>query len=386
MKRIGVVGLGKLGLPLSLVFAKAGFDVVGIDVNPERIKQIHSYRERECFEPYVSEYLTKYSGHLTLSEDYNLLKSAFTVIVITQTPSLPSGKFDTTYVEAAVQTVHKVNSRLPIIVSSNINLGTIDRLRQIHSRICYNPEFIAQGKIIRDFENPKFVVVGAYTKADADLVTKLWRTVHNKPTYATTPIEAEVIKLSLNVSYSLGITFANVIGELCEKFDANPNVVLNILYQDRRDYKSGLGFGGPCFPKDVDCLKETCFLKDVHSGLKLANLMIDLNKYTVDKWFHEICRRNKNHIAVLGVAYKSGVPYVYDSQPLEIATQLMNEGYTLHIYDEMAEEDAKQVLTHPNVQFHKSLEDCVEDAEVVFIGTPNYADVETDKPIINPWK
>lgn len=383
---LGIVGQGKLGLPLSLVFAHAGFKVVGIDLSKERIKQILTFLEKESAEPNVSQYLRRHRDNAEFSTDYAKLEHAAIVVVITQTPSLPSGRFDVTYVKKAVQQVHEVNENALIVVSSNINIGTIDTLKQIHRRICYNPEFVKQGSIIHDFENPKFVVIGAYRKEDGKLLADTWRRVHSKPIHIVEPVEAEIIKLSLNFSYCLGITFANMIGELCEEFKAHSSMILDIIYQDRRNYTPGLGYGGPCFPRDVNCFEAICQLNDVESGCRLAQLLERLNVETVERYVEEIKSVAENAVAVLGVAYKPGVPYIYESQALKIAQELCKQGYQVHIYDPPAEENARQVLNSKQAVMHDSLDECVAIADAVFIGTSNYKNTKTEKPTINPWK
>jgi len=365
-----------------LVFAKAGFEVYGVDINEERIKEIKTFFSK-CPEPKVTEYLQKYAN-FKLSTDYQVLRDVPTVIVITQTPSLTDGHFDISYVERAVQNIHSINKEALIAVSSNINIGSIDKLSKIHKRICYNPEFIAQGTIIRDFENPKFVLVGAYTKEDGEQIANIWRKIHDKPIYIVKPVEAEIIKLSSNVSFTLGITFANMIGELCEKFNADSNKVLDIVYQDRRNYQAGLGFMGPCFPRDVNCFKATALENSIKSAYKFASLLKELNDYIVEKCIQKIKSFGKKKIGILGVAYKPNVPYVYESQPLKIAEELLTAGYEIYIYDMLAQENAKQVLG--NVHFCPSIKECIDKAEIIFIGTKNYSNIKTDKPVINPWK
>jgi UDPglucose 6-dehydrogenase len=379
--KIGVVGLGKLGLPLSLVFAKAGFEVYGVDVNEQRIKEIRSFFLK-CQEPKVAEYLQKYTN-FEFSTDYQLLCDVPMVNVITQTPSLPNGYFDMLFVREAVEQIHEMNEDALIIVSSNVNIGTVDRLSKTHGRICYNPEFIAQGTIIHDFENPRFVVVGAYKKDDGMQVSEVWKKVHDKPIHIVKPIEAEIIKLSLNFSYSLGITFANMIGELCEKFSVNSCKLLDVIYQDRRNYKAGLGFGGPCFPKDVDCFRSTCKDESIKSGYRIADLLSNLNDYTIDKYVREIKSYNKRRIGVLGVAYKPNVPYTYNSQSISIIQRLETKDCEIYVYDPLAQEEAQLILR--NAHYCTSKEECIERADVLFIGTPNFSNIDTSKPIINPW-
>ena len=382
--KIGIIGLGKLGLPLAATFCKK-FKVCGVDISRERIEQI--LRRDRFFEPKLNEYLDKYGDNLKVSTDYNILRGCDVVFIITQTPSLPSGKFDLKYVELALRKLHEVNPNCLAVVSSTINIGDIDKLSNIHERICYNPEFIRQGSIIPDFEKPKFILIGTYNIEDGELVANIWKKVLEKqvPIHIVKPIEAEIIKLSLNVSFTLGITFANMIGELCEKYGANASMVLDIIYQDRRNYKPGLGFMGPCFCRDVECFKATCASSNAKMGEKFAKLLSELNKYIVEKYLNEIKSFNKKKVGILGVAYKPNVPYVYESQPLKIAQKLMEEEYEVYIYDPFAEEEARKVLQSNNVKFCETLEECIDKADVIFIGTANYSNIKINRPKINPW-
>jgi UDPglucose 6-dehydrogenase len=238
--------------------------------------------------------------------------------------------------------------------------------------------------VIDGFENPKFVVIGAYKNEDAETVSTLWRKVHNKPIYLVKPIEAEIIKLSINFNCSLGITFANVIGELCEKFNADSDKILDVIYKDRRDYKSGLGFSGACFPRDVNCFRAIGIEKKAESVSKMSDTLNDLNDYVVRKYLREIKSYKEKKTGILGVSFKPNVPYIYESQPLKIAEELIEDGYQVYIYDNLAEENAKKVL--PKAIFCSSVEKCLNEVGVIFVGTPNYSNVLSNKPLIDPWK
>jgi nucleotide sugar dehydrogenase len=382
-RNIGVVGLGKLGICLAVLFSKH-FRVFGVDVSKERIKQITGHEK--IYEPKVNEYLERYGKNLVASTSYDVLADCDVVFIITQTPSLPSGKFDVQYVSSALSELHKVNPDCLTVISSTTNIGDVDKLKSIHQRIAYNPEFIKQGSIVNDFENPRFVVIGAYEKNDGEKTATIWKQIHNKPIYLVKPIEAEIIKLALNVSYTLGITFANIIGEFCEKFNADPNSVLEVVYQDRRDYKPGLGYAGPCFPRDVGVFMATSLEESIVDAYKFGSLLRELNDHVVEKYLVRTRKLNKRRIGILGVAYKPNVPYIYESQALMIAQRLLDEDYDVYIYDRLAEKDAKQALRGSKARFCSSVEECINLSEVIFIGTPNYSNVKANKPIVNPWK
>jgi len=380
--KIGVIGLGKLGLPLAALLSKY-FKVYGVDICEQRINQV--YNREKFFEPHLNEYLEIYGSNLTVSKDYSILEKCDVTFILTQTPSLPSGKFDLQYVESALKELHEINPYCLCVVSSTINIGDTEKLRWIHPRTAYNPEFIRQGSIIHDFLNPKFVLIGAYTEKDGLKIANIWRTLHSKPIYIVKPIEAEIIKLGLNFSFTLAITFANVIGEVCEAFNADPNIVLEIIYKDRRNYKPGLGASGPCFPRDIACFNQTCIENNLQLGNLLAAAVETLNHLTIEKYVQKILETKKKKIGILGVAYKAGVPYIYESQAIEIAKKLVNKKRELYVYDELAESDARKVLTNKRVHFCDSITEVIEKSEVLFIGTPNHKNIKTDKPIINPW-
>jgi UDPglucose 6-dehydrogenase len=382
LMKLGMIGLGKIGLPLAILMSKY-FSFSGVDIDEDRINQIN--QRKKFFEPHLNEYLEKYGDNLIVSTDYTILEDCEVVFILTQSPSLDSGKFDSNYVKSALESLNKVNPECLAVISSTINIGDMIELRKIHPRLAYNPEFIRQGTIIRDFEFPKFVLIGAYEQEDYEKIAKIWSTITERPIYLVKPVEAEVIKLSSNLSFTLGITFANIIGELCDKFDADSNRVLEIIYKDRRDYKAGLGYSGPCFPRDVKCFGAICKEDDILSGYHFAQSLSTLNELTIQRAIKEILLHGSKSIGILGVSYKPNVPYIWGSQPISIAQNLLEQGYEINIYDPIAEENAKKVL-RGNIHFYHELEECIKKSEVIFIGTPDYSNIKTSKKIVNFWR
>jgi len=158
------------------------------------------------------------------------------------------------------------------------------------------------------------------------------------------------------------------------------------MYKDRRNYKPGLGAAGPCLPRDLSCFNQTCNEKGLRLGSLLAAAVGTINHLIVDKYVQKIMSYGKKKIGILGVAYKAGVPYIYESQAIEIAKKLLKKKCELYIYDELAEEEARKILTDRRVNFCNTITEVMEKSEIVFIGTPNYKNTRTDKPIVNPWK
>jgi UDPglucose 6-dehydrogenase len=385
---IGLVGLGKLGLPLALVFCKAGFEVRGVDVSNKRVESIN--QKMKFSEPQVNDYLEKYGEKLNVSTNYQTLHNVSTIFVVAQTPSLKNGKFNITFVKSAVKDIHKVSPKALIVVSSTVNIGNLNKLVKIHKRIAYNPEFIAQGSIIKDFENPKFTLIGAYEEKDGEEVANIWKKIHDKSVFIVKPIEAEIIKLCLNVSFTIGITYANIIGELCEKFGADSDNILDIIYTDVRRYKSGLGFGGPCFPRDTTCLGAICSTVGVKSGYELTKLLNRLNETTVERYVKKILEQKPKNVAFIGVAYKRGVGLTDESQPIKIIKRLsvINSKVRVFVYDKLVEERTDKELLNM-ISFCKSLQEAVDNADIIFIGVPDSSlsnDMFKNKKIIDPWR
>jgi len=165
-------------------------------------------------------------------------------------------------------------------------------------------------------------------------------------------------------------------------------VVLNRIYEVRRKYKSGLGFGGPCFTRDVKCFERTC--REVHAelGVALAGAIDDINeRVTVRKYAERIISFNKLNVGVLGLAFKSGVPYVYESQAIKVIRFLQRYDNRLrfYVYDALAMDEARKVLD--NVVFCGSVEEVLGQAEVVFIGTKECCSLAEagGKPCVDPW-
>lgn len=186
------------------------------------------------------------------------------------------------------------------------------------------------------------------------------------------PVEAEIIKLSLNVSLTLGITFANIIGELCEKFGANADTVMRAIHKDMRKYRTGLGFGGPCFPRETTCLGAICSTVRVESGFELSDLLNRLNEATVERYARKILDGKPKNVTFIGVAYKGGVGLIDESQAIKILKRVLtlNPEWNVSVYDRLAEERAKKEIPS-TVSFCKSLQEATDKAEVIFIGVPD---------------
>ena len=388
--KIGVVGLGKLGLPLALVFAKAGFEVIGLETSRKRLKEI--WDNKLVSEPKVNDYYANERSMSYQTNDYQQICECDVIFVVVQTPSLPNNIFDVSHVEAAVKAIHKVNSDCLIVISSTVPPKTCDRLTKIHGRIAYNPEFIRQGSIIDDFENPKFVMIGAYNKDEAGVVMNIWRKVSWMKVYWLKPLEAEIAKLALNVSFCKDITFANVVGEFCESMGANSKAVMDVVNLDRRNYQAGLGYGGVCFPRDTKCFQALAPQRG--NAFEFIEVLESCNSTTIYDYASKTYFGAKGGIAVIGLTYKRGVPILEESQGLMVLKNIMYnmESFVIrrplkvYAYDEGLLEVYDQIRLK-GVCYCDSLKEALEDADTVFFGLPIKAPLKLlkGKRVIDPW-
>jgi len=242
--------------------------------------------------------------------------------------------------------------------------------------LCYNPEFIALGSVIRDFLNPDFVLIGESDPKSGELLSEIYTKIcENKPRIARMNIaNAELTKIALNSYVTMKISFANTLAEICERLPGgNVDVVTSALGLDQRIgpkyIKGGLGFGGPCFPRDNKAF--SFFAKQLSCNAKLAEASDLVNEKQV-KRIVEIVEKeieSDGKIAVLGLTYKPDTNIVEASQAIDIARALAERGYSVTIYDPLGIKNAKELLGN-KVEYSKSSQHCLKDAQICIIATP----------------
>lgn len=398
MKNISVIGLGKLGLCTAAVFASKGFKVIGVDVDIDKIEKINKGIS-PIDETNLPALIKKAGKNLraTLSYKEAILNSDVSFIVIA-TPSLADGSFSNEYLERAV---HKIGEVLKekkgyhlVTVTSTVMPQTIETVVKFilentsgkkcgtHFGVAYNPEFIALGSVIHDFLNPDFLLIGEMNKKDGDLLEEIYRkTCENKPQFARMSLlNAEITKISINCYITTKITFANSLATICEKIKgADAYVVTSALGMDSRIgsryIRPGLGFGGPCFPRDN--IAFAAFARRVETKAKLAEMVDEVNSdqvmrivARVNNLFFESGKTKKNSkIGMLGLSYKPNTHIIEDSQALNIAQLLVNEGYRVTVYDPQAMDGARGVLGD-TVNYARNILECLKGADVGIIAVP----------------
>ncbi len=359
--KASVVGIGRLGLCFSLTLEKAGYSVVGYDINEPYIESVNN-KTFNSFEPGVNEALKKSKNFIATTVAADILKTDM-VFVTVRTDSELDGKYDVSQVESVVKTLLTLGQLLEqkhLVICSNVNPGysdTIaDRLRPLNWKVSYNPETIAQGTILHNQANPDCVYIGAEEDYLADEIEEAYiRMCNNNPTiHRMSRISAELTKVSMNCFLSTKIAYANMVGDLAKRLGADHEQVLHAIGSDSRIgnkfFRYGHGFGGPCFPRDtrafIRCAQEADACFDIVQAANEAN----------KKHLTEMIR-NTAAATPIGepikpeyVTYKPGVVILENSEQLLWAIGLAKQGYKVVISD--SEEVKKQLKEKYGDLFH----------------------------------
>ena len=400
---ISFIGLGKLGLCSAACFASKGHHVIGVDSNEQHVDALKRGR-CPIDETDLPVFLDgcRQGMEFTLDYDHAVRSSDMTMINV-PTPSNADGRFSNAYIDAVLDRIApalkaKTDFHVVVIIST-VMPTTCERvfkpkLEKLTGKVCgrdfglvYNPEFIALGSVIHDFLHPDMLLIGSSDERSAQAVKDLYvSTVENHPHYALMNLtNAEITKLSLNCYVTMKISFANELAALCENIpDANVDLVTSALGADtrvgHRYLKGGLGFGGPCFPRDNLAFQRCA--EDAGGQAHLSPRVVKVNGEIVNRLFAMIGEhaRSGSTVALLGLSYKPGTHIVEESQPVMLAQTLLDAGYVVRMHDPKAAESAAEVLQGRGTYCEDPYE-AVRDASVVVMLTswPEYGDLEIDR-------
>jgi UDPglucose 6-dehydrogenase len=394
MKAVSVFGIGKLGFPIVACFASKGYRVIGYDVNPATVKAVNE-RKPGIFEPGLNELLKK-AGDLSATDDYEyaVANSEISFIVV-PTPSLPDGSFTTQYVEAAAGKIaaglkNKKAYHIVVLTSTVLPGGTEGKVKPLLEKtsgkkcgrdfgLCYSPEFIALGSVIRNFLNPDVILIGESDSKAGQLLEEVYQSVcENKPPVVRTSLRsAELAKISLNAYITMKISFANVIAELCEHLpEGDAEAVTRMLGYDTRigkKYLSGaLAYGGPCFPRDNKAF--AFFARQLGCEARLAEATDRENEHQNERIVALVKEKVGNvrgmRIAMLGLTYKPDTDVTEESAAVKIADALIKAGAILAVYDPAGMGNARRVLGVKDINYAGSAIECLKGADFCILATP----------------
>ena len=343
--KIAILGTGYVGTANAVGFAELGCDVVGFDVDKCRIAGLRlgipPYREDGLGEP-LARHL--HNGRLTFVTDLAAaVTDAAFVIIAVGTPSNADGSADLSYLEAAIESLRQLPSDGPkiVVLRSTVPAGTSDRIAaQLpgHYQLLFCPEFLREGSAVWDFMHPDRTIIGAESERAAAAYAALVRNL-DAPVIVTGRRDAELIKGGANAFLALKISFANEIANLCGTLNADARNVLQGIGADRRIGEAylapGIGFGGPCFEKDVQSLEHVARNSGTPSHLLQATLRVNdaQPRKVVDILEEELGELRGSHVAVWGLAFKAGTDDLRTSMALRVLADLHARGATATAYD-----------------------------------------------------
>ena len=381
--KVGIVGLGYVGLVTAIALANAGNEIIGVDIDKNKIDALKDHKLK-IYEPGLNEAFENAYNEITFSTKYSLLRSVEAVYVIVPTPTV-EGKILLDYVFDACDKIKEVNSNPIIVIKSTVVPGTARKIiERTESIVVSNPEFTKEGTAMEDTIHPDRIVIGSYNQKALDTIAELW-SFTKSPIIKTTNENAELIKYASNAFLATKISFINEIANLCEHIPgADVETVAKGMGLDKRIapyfLKAGIGYGGSCFPKDTKAIAE--FARGLGEHLRIIESTIEVNDERINK-VYEIIKRTLNtktaNIGVLGITFKNNTNDTRESQAIKLINKLKSEGFNVNAYDPIIKDGID------NVKICKNMKECIESSDILVIATEwdEFKNIETSKPIID---
>jgi UDPglucose 6-dehydrogenase len=389
---VSIIGLGKLGSPIAACFAARGFQVKAVDLDPQKVESINQGLA-PVREPGLEKLIHESRGRLLASQNIGeaVIATNATFIVV-GTPSDESGGFSLQYVlptcEAVGRAMATKKSFHLVVLTSTVMPGStggpvVAALERASGGrcgrefgLCYSPEFIALGTVIRDFYNPDFLLIGESDERSGEMLSEIYKRVcKNSPPIARMNwTNAEITKLAVNTFITTKISYANMLARLCERLpEADASVVTDALGLDTRigpKYLRGaVSYGGPCFPRDNRAM--AALATRVGASSCLAEATDNFNRAQIKSIAEIVIRHHSgsDSVGILGLAYKPNTDVVEESFGLLLAQELSTANLSVIVYDP-AVDTGHIVSDNKNIRVALSALDCITESGVVVVATP----------------
>ncbi|MCX7570796.1 UDP-glucose/GDP-mannose dehydrogenase family protein [Tumebacillus sp. DT12] len=394
--KVCVIGTGYVGATTSVTLAALGHDVVGVDADPRKAELL-GRGTLPFFESGLEDLLREMiaAGRLRFTGNGSqAIRDCEVVFTAVGTPSAPDGSADLTAVwEVARQIGRTITDYTVVVNKSTVPVGTGERveeivLQELQGRgadvpfdVVSNPEFLREGKALEDALHPDRVVIGAASQRAREVMARLYADVV-APVLWTTVRDAEMIKYASNAFLATKISFVNELARLCERTGADIAQVARGMGMDGRIgqafLQAGVGYGGSCFPKDVDALLHLARVNGERLGL--LESVAEVNR-TQTGWYLEKVRRvlgdlAGKRVAVLGLTFKPGTDDIREAPALRILAALLDEGAQVCAYDPQGMAAVRKLV--PSVVYASDAYAAMERAEAVLLVTEWQELVELD--------
>jgi UDPglucose 6-dehydrogenase len=361
---IAVIGTGYVGLVTAAGFAELGSEVWCVDIDAAKIDRLQR-GEVPIYEPGLQELLAEHAGRLRFTTELApALEHARLLFVAVGTPPTYSGDADLSAVHAVVEAI-PASDRHALVMKSTVPCGTGTAIQRVFSeqgkgglRYVSCPEFLKEGSAVKDFLHPDRVVVGDNGDWAGDAVVELYRPLLDAANggagsgalVRTDVASAEMVKLASNAFLATKISFINEIANVCEETGADVVEVARGMGLDERIgpkfLQAGIGYGGSCFPKDVEALKQLAGNSGYH--FQLLTAVIEVNELqkrrVIGKLHKHLGSLVGKRVALLGLAFKPNTDDMREASSLVLAARLNADGAQVNGYDPVAEDEARGLI------------------------------------------
>src|SRR5450755_1819823 len=385
--KIAVVGTGYVGLVTGTCFAETGNDVICVDIDKQKVKRL-SEGEITIYEPGLNKLFLRNLKEERLKFTTDLaagIKEAAIIFLALPTPAGADGSADLRYVLGVAEQLGNMLQDYKVIIDkSTVPVGTAEKVYAAIAKnfkgefdVVSNPEFLREGVAVDDFMKPDRVVIGT----SSDRARKVMEELYNPFVRQGNPIifmnerSAELTKYAANSFLATKITFMNEIAQICERMGADVDMVRRGIGSDERIGKRflfpGIGYGGSCFPKDVQALVNSS--NEVNYEFKILNAVMQVNESQkmhlipkIKKYFEG--KLKGKHFALWGLAFKPNTDDIREAPALYIIDALRKEGATLSVFDPEAMPNVK-ALIGDTVKYGENQYDVLEKADALIIAT-----------------
>ncbi|PEQ92865.1 nucleotide sugar dehydrogenase [Bacillus sp. AFS006103] len=349
--KILIIGTGYVGTTTGLIFCEMGHKVTGLDLDEQKIQALRA-GNLYFYEPGLEELLTKHiqTNQLTFTKDTETaIKENDLIFICVGTPQGPDGSADLTFVKNVAKSIGQhINQYKVIVTKSTVPVGTAELVTNVIQEnqtspipfdVVSNPEFLREGSALKDALHPDRIVIGTTSETARTIMRELYKDFHC-PIVETHPKASEMIKYAANSFLALKISYINELARVCDKLSINVNDISNGIGLDHRInphfLNAGMGYGGSCFPKDVNSLIQTA--KELGNPLSILEAVVKVNAeqpvYFIEKIKQSLGSDLKNKtIAVLGLSFKANTDDTRESPSLILIDKLLEEQATIKTHD-----------------------------------------------------
>lgn len=389
--KIGIIGVGYVGLITGVCLSYIGHKVICYDVNKEKIEKLNN-SQPPIFEEGLFEMMEKVKDKIIYTADKKIFFHDINVIFLAVgTPEDINGSPNLSYIYQACDDISKnINNDCVVVIKSTVPVGTSEQIEKYFKKnskyrvdVVSNPEFLSQGSAIHDTLFADRIIIGCDKIDDRKILRKIYTPLlnppYNVPLVETDRNSAEMIKYASNNFLALKLSYINEIANLCKKNNANIEAVVKGMGYDNRIgnkfFRAGIGYGGSCLPKDTKALYWYAKKKKVK--LETIKACLKVNERQKIILFNELIKDLKDlkdkTIAILGVTFKPGTDDLRDAPSIDNIIKLFEAGAKVNVYDPIGIENLKKILSHKSIRgeisYFKNIDETIKHTDSVMIMT-----------------